>query len=361
MSTHLDVLFFPAGAASAGIPATARLDAAGLTVDGAESRRHVPAVRLSLRAGGYDGGQWLLEWSEAAGRAAIQLPSGDAARAFLAAGPATLRAAAQAVGRRQARRGRLTLALLAVFLALPLFALAIFWLNADRLAGWATQAIGLEQEQALGDLAFAQMRPTLKLRQSGAALEMLRVTGARLTAGSRYGYRWFVADSPEVNAFAMPGGYVVVYTGLLKAASGADEVAGVLAHEVQHVELRHALKGMLHGLGWRALLAVALGDWSGGAWAGMAQQLGALGYGRDLERQADQEGLKALRRAGIAPQGMLTFFARLAAQERGAPAWLSSHPSSAERLDSLRQAIADQGPAGGAPVAVDWARVRADL
>jgi predicted Zn-dependent protease len=113
---------------------------------------------------------------------------------------------------------------------------------------------------------------------------------------------------------------------------------------------------MLYGLGWRALWALALGDLSGGAWAGMAEQLGGMAYGRDLERQADLGGLAALKKAGIAPQGMLSFFARLARQETGVPAFLSSHPATGERIDNLRRAIAAQGDYASTPLPADWLR-----
>ncbi|TCJ15547.1 M48 family metallopeptidase, partial [Parasulfuritortus cantonensis] len=242
---------------------------------------------------------------------------------------------------------------LGLVLALPFLLLGLFWANADRIAGWAAGHVSLAQEQQLGELAFAQMRPSLKLLETGPAPAMVQAIGARLTAGSKYRYQWFVADSPEVNAFAMPGGYVVVYTGLIGAAGSADEVAGVLAHEVQHVELRHSLKNMLHGLGWRAVLALALGDVSGGAWAGMAEQLGGMAYGRDLERQADLGALAALRRAGIAPDGLLAFFARLAGTEGPGLAFLSSHPATAERIDNLRRAIAAQPAYAAEPLPYD--------
>jgi predicted Zn-dependent protease len=180
----------------------------------------------------------------------------------------------------------------------------------------------------------------------------------RLTQGSRYRYQWFVAENPEVNAFDLPGGVIVVHTGLLKAADSVGEVAGVLAHEIQHVEQRHALRAMIHELGWRAVLALALGDLSGGVWGDLAGRLGGLSYGRDLERAADLGGLDALRRAGIAPDGMLDFFGKLARREGPGVALLASHPATDERIEALRRAIATRGAYPVHAPAYDWAGAR---
>lgn len=356
----IKVQLFAPGLAAGGVPARAHFSGQALWLEEGGERRPVPAASLAVRHGGFDGRQWLLEWPEAGGTAAILLPAGGDGERLLAGAPAALRVQLDRHGRRDRARGRrfrLGLGLVAALVLLPFVLLGLFWANADRIAGWAAGQVSLAQEERLGELAFAQVRAGLRLVETGPAPAMIEAIGGRLTAGSRYRYRWFVAASPEVNAFAMPGGYVVVYTGLIEAADSAEEVAGVLAHEVQHVELRHSLRNMIHGLGWRAVLALALGDLSGGVWGGMAEQLGSMAFSRDLERQADQEGLKALRRAGIAPQGMVSFFAKLAAREGANLALLSSHPATEERMASLRRAIAEQGEYPAEPLPYDWKRL----
>lgn len=355
----IQVRLFAPGGAAGGV--TARLGAAGgqLIVETGEASLVIPVERVVVRHGGFDGRQFLLEWPVGAEVAAVLLPPGAVDR-LSAEGPAALRAQLAPQGRRDRARGRrfrLGVGLWVVLALLPVFLLGLFWINADRMAGWAAGHVSLAQERQLGELAFAQMRPTLKLIESGPAPDLVSAIGGRLTTGSAYRYQWFVADSPEVNAFAMPGGYVVVYTGLLRAADSAEAVAGVLAHEVQHVELRHSLRNLIHGLGWRAVLALALGDFSGGVWGDMAEQLGAMAYSRDLERQADLRGLAALRRAGISPHGMVSFFEKLAREEAKAPAWLSSHPAGTERMAALRAAIAEQGDYAAMPLAYDMKRL----
>jgi Zn-dependent protease with chaperone function len=346
-------LLFGPGLAASGVPARAWFSGVTLWVEHEGGRLSASTERLTARLGGFDGRQRSLAWQTGNGPFSLQLPDGPETDAWLAGAPAPLRVHFGALGRSRTRRFGFGAGLIAAVLLLPFALLGLFWLNADRITGWAAGHVSPAQEQQLGDLAFAQMRPTLKLIESGLAPAMVREIGARLTAGSKYRYQWFVVDSPEVNAFAMPGGYVVVYSGLIEAADSAEEVAGVLAHEVQHVELRHSLRNLIHGLGWRAVLALAMGDVSGGVWVGLADQLGSLRYGRDLERQADLEGLRALRRAGIGPDGMVSFFAKLADKEGPGVVWLSSHPETTERMDALRQAIAGQGAYAWKPLPYD--------
>jgi len=331
---------------------------------GEDLHQSVAAAQLDISVGGFDGRQWLLAWDAPEGRFTLLLPPGILDGGLLQALPAELAGRFEQARRQQGRVGRrfrLAAGLLALLFLLPLLLLGVFWLNADRIAGWAASHVSLEHEVRLGELAFAQMEAELKLLPDGPMPAMVAAVGNRLTAGSAYHYQWHVAVDPQVNAFALPGGHVVVYTGLLQAAESAEEVAGVLAHEVQHVEMRHSLKNLLHSLGWRALLALALGDFSGGVWAGMAERLGQLGYGRDLERQADLGGIAALRRAGIAPEGMASFFAKLARQEGRQVELLSSHPATEDRMHALWQAMAVQGAYAASPLPYDWRGLQASL
>lgn len=364
MNPDVAATYFPPGPPGAGRPARARFVATTLRIEVEGEQASIPGHALTFRSGGFDGRQWLVEWPVPEGRGSLHLADADSARQLLADAPAeVVRRFEQNFSelRRRERHFRTGLALLAALCLLPLAAIGLVWWKADVITAWATDRISLEHEQVIGDLAFAQMRASLKLRQEGPAPQLVRDLGARLTAGSRYRYRWLVADNPEVNAFAMPGGYVVVYTGLLKAADNAEEVAGVLAHEVQHVERRHALRNLIHDLGWRALMALALGDASGSVWADAAGRLIGLSYSRDLEREADLGGLKALRQAALPAGGMLSFFEKLARREGPGIALLASHPATEERLTSLRRAIAAQGPYPAKAIDQDWARLRAAL
>ncbi len=158
-----------------------------------------------------------------------------------------------------------------------LLLLLLLW-QADRIASAIADRIPVQQEQQFGRRVFASMQRSLKLQDSGKDAALVKKLGARLTAGSRFQYEFHVADDAAINAFALPGGVIVVHTGLIRATRRPEELAGVLAHEVQHVEQRHSLKAVIKETGLRGLWAAASGD-LGGTLAGQAAvQLGSLRF-----------------------------------------------------------------------------------
>jgi Zn-dependent protease with chaperone function len=243
-----------------------------------------------------------------------------------------------------------------------LLVLGLVWGLLPWLAGWGAQAIPVAQEEKLGKLVLAQMRGTGQPRwlEHGPAQQAMTSIGTRLTPGSAYHYQWLIKHDASVNAFALPGGIVVVHTGLLKKLASADELAAVLSHEVQHVERRHSLKGILHQMGWSTLFGLLWGDVSGIAGA-LASQAGILQFSRELEAEADRLGYQALVRAGINPAGMVGVLQKFK-QEAGvsAPGWLSSHPDTDARLAATRQALKDQPCPTCRALVLDWKAVQLD-
>lgn len=255
-------------------------------------------------------------------------------------------------GQRRRRIGRtLVLGLIALFLLLPLLLLGALLWQADRIAGAIAERIPVQQEQQFGRRVFESMRGTLKLQQAGPDVDLVNRIGQRLTAGSRFDYAFHVADDPAVNAFAMPGGVIVVHTGLIRAAKRPEELAGVLAHEVQHVEQRHSLKAIIKQTGLTGLWAAVTGD-LGSTLAGQAAvKLTALRFSRDAEREADARGFDTLVKHDIDPQGMVDFFGTMAEQAGAAPpAWLSTHPASEDRQQRLREMLQSLGERRFAPL-----------
>jgi Zn-dependent protease with chaperone function len=309
-----------------------------------QGRTRLPAAAGEVRAAGFDLQGIELAWQDARagagvqGRWALQVLEAAAAVQVRATPPAGWQDAfANLAGRRRARRGRQVLgwSALVLFLALPLLLLLAFFLLADDLAGWAAGRVSVQQEVALGDAGFAAMKPRLALRDDAAAAAMLRDLGARLTRGSVYTYRFHLVQDKSINAFAMPGGIVVVHSGLIAATRSPEELAGVLAHEVQHVELRHSLKSVMKQMGLSAVWAMVSGDLSSAMTGKAAQHIMSLKFSRDAEREADASGLDALLRAGIDPAGMPAFFATLEKAGAAPPALLSTHPASDARRDAL--------------------------
>lgn len=355
-----------------------RLFGAGLPGGGAEAVARWWGERLEVTAGerAWSGA---VERVEPAGfdgdrlRVTLRVPEGgdapfalfvegaEARRAFAAGAPAGV--AAQVARAARAERGRerrfrVAWAGLGLFLLLPVVLLLAFLARSDVVARWIVDRVPPELEARLGELALAQARAQMTLQTSGPAVDAVRLMGERLAAGTRLQYRWLVADRPEINAFAAPGGVVVVFRGLIEAADTPEEVAGVVAHEVAHAELRHSLRAAVKGMGLRALLSIALGDLSGGVLERAAANLTELRFSREAEREADSEGLRRMAAAGIDPQGMIRFFERLQKQEGAAvPALLSTHPATSERMERLRRAAAAAKPASR-PLPLDWAAVK---
>lgn len=246
-------------------------------------------------------------------------------------------------------------ALVALFVLAPLIALIGFILQADRIAGALAGRIPVAQEAAIGKGVFASMKATLKLRDEGPAAAAVRELGAKLTAGSRYQYEFHVTEDKTINAFALPGGVVVVNTGLLAAAKRPEELAGVLAHEVQHVELRHSLRSMVKELGLRGLWAAFTGD-LGGTMAGQAAfKLTTLRFSRDAESDADSHGFNTLVRLEVDPKGMVDFFGTMGKAEGASPpAWLSTHPASEARQKVLQTKLDALGTRSFPALQMPW-------
>ncbi|MEK7341211.1 MAG: M48 family metallopeptidase [Candidatus Binatota bacterium] len=160
-----------------------------------------------------------------------------------------------------------------------------------------------------------------------------------------YTFRIIVVDDPTLNAFAAPGGYIVLFRGLLEKSQSPEELAGVLAHELQHILQRHATQTLLRHASTGLLLSAIMGDISGTSAYGLeaARTLGTLRYSRSNEEEADAGGLRMLFQAGIDPAGMISFFETMKMESGGEPellSYLSTHPSIEERVERLRPLVA---------------------
>jgi predicted Zn-dependent protease len=320
----------------------------------------VPASALNVGVTGFNEDTLQLSWEQDGQIHAVTVSEPEAHRELMAHAPASL--ARQLVGGHSAiRYHRRKWNIFVGILAAVALLVGLVWWQSEAVTQWIANRVPLETEIRIGDRALAQLEQEFALTKEGAAPATLASIGARLTADSRYQYRWYVSAEREVNAYALPGGIIVVNAGMIDAAANAEELAGVLAHEVQHVEQRHTLQQMIHTAGWAAVLAVVLGDVSA-ITAIVVHQLGDLRNSRKLETQADVEGMKALARAGIPLQGMADLFRKLQAENarRGGEgiALLSSHPATAERIADLEQ-LAKTLKCDCKPLAVDWKSVQA--
>lgn len=207
-----------------------------------------------------------------------------------------------------------------------------------------------EREAALGRETAAQVEQTIGLVDSKPLADYVSAIGGRLAARSprrEIDHHFLVADMPEANAFALPGGWIYVSRGLLAIANSEGELANVVGHEIGHVAARHAAQRETRalGVGLLSVLGTIAAGVAGGAQA--AQAIGALGqvagagliasYSRDQERQADEIGQDLAARSGYDPLAMSSFLTTLERESKlhtGArlPGFLDSHPVTAERV-----------------------------
>ncbi len=239
-------------------------------------------------------------------------------------------------------------------LAIGLFcSLGIAILLVDQLPALATPLVprALERSWSAGIEAVLERGSRRCEATAGlAALDGLITTLAG-AAGIRPVPRFVVLDDDRVNAFTLPDGRLVILHGLIATAADADEVAGVLAHELGRVAHRDPTREMLRGIELN-MLARSLG-WGGG----LGGEMAALSYGRRAEAAADASALATLHRAGLRADGLGRFFMRL--QARGGDgagfAFLSDHPATATRIAAVRTGTA--GAPSMTPTA--WTAVRA--
>lgn len=159
-------------------------------------------------------------------------------------------------------------------------------------------------------------------------------------------YHFKVVNTEAVNAFAVPGGYLYVNIGLIRAAENESELAGVIGHEIGHVVGKHGVKQLTRQLGLAAVIQLALGEDQGKLEqivTGLVANGILMKYSRDAEREADEYAVQEMYDAGIDPEGLAIFFERLLNLQKRRPSKLeqlfSTHPPTAERVTTIRSHI----------------------
>jgi metalloendopeptidase OMA1, mitochondrial len=213
-------------------------------------------------------------------------------------------------------------------------------------------ALSTQQEEALGLQAYQEVLSSSEVIQSGAEADVVRRVAQRIanaTGGAARDFNWQVSlvDSPQVNAFCLPGGKIVVYTGILPVAQTEAGLATVIGHEVAHATARHGAQRVFQNSVMQTALAGAAYSLSDMDYQKRQTIMGLLGagaqygvllpFGREHESEADQMGLLYMARAGYDPRESITFWERMS-QTGGAqpPEFLSTHPSHGSRVENLK-------------------------
>lgn len=219
------------------------------------------------------------------------------------------------------------------------------------IAASSASAVSPAQERELGRQFSRQARAQLPFVDDIEVVRYVDAMGRKLVAAlgdQPFEYEFSVVRDGNINAFAVPGGYIYVHTGLLTQVRSEDELAGVLGHEVAHVHAHHLARQQeaTRFMNYASLLGMLLSvvQPAIGAGALAAQAAVQLEYRREFEREADYLGARFMQAAGFEPIGMLDFFMRLHERQAalvasGVPPYLMTHPLSAERLTNLEAVL----------------------
>ncbi|HVA94116.1 MAG TPA: M48 family metallopeptidase [Candidatus Dormibacteraeota bacterium] len=227
-----------------------------------------------------------------------------------------------------------------------------------RGVGGGLDLYSMEREIALGKQAAQEVEKSSRLINDPVVTEYVNRVGQNLVRNSdaKVPFTIKVIDSDEINAFALPGGFFYVNSGLILRADEEAELAGVMAHEIAHVAARHGTKNATKGqiMQWASIPLILLGP---GGWAGyglyeglnLAIPLSYLKFSRDDEREADFLGIQYMYKAGYDPNAFVSFFEKIEAEERRHPGSIpkvfSTHPPTPERVRRAQEEIATILPA----------------
>jgi len=243
----------------------------------------------------------------------------------------------------------------------------------------ARAAFTPQQERALGQRIMREARRDPTFYEDAEVTDYVTRVGNRLAArgsDTRQEFEFFMMRDPQINAFALPGGFIGVHTGLVLAAQSESEMAGVVAHEIAHVTQRHIARMINNqqSTQWMEIAALAIAILAARSNSQMGEAAAAIGSGlavqqqlnfsRDFEREADRMGLQLLDKAGFDPQGMILFFERLQRATRvyegGAPSYLRTHPVTYERIADIQNRVQEMRYRQ-VPDHIDFHLVRAKL
>ena len=224
-------------------------------------------------------------------------------------------------------------------------------------AGLAACGVSQQQEIQMGQQYAAEINRQLPIVDDVQIHRYINQLGDRIQRqpGNRdIPYTFYVVNIDQLNAFAVPGGFVYINRGLIEATDNLAELAGVVAHEIGHVEARHSAEMLERQQAAQVGLivgSVLLGGPPQGA-AGAAVNVGAQAYfshhGREAENEADAIAVKLLPGAGIDPAGLVTFFKELIEERKRTPSqleqWFSTHPLTEERIANVREMIRQLPP-----------------
>lgn len=219
-------------------------------------------------------------------------------------------------------------------------AIFLYWVVLPFVADKLSKTISIDTEKTIGEEVYNSMQ--LKRLEDTAGSKLLTEFFDSMHIKTSYDIRITLIDDNVTNAFALPGGRIVIYTNLLYKTSSYPEIAALLSHEYTHIQNRHATQMIFRKLGSKAILALVLGKVSDltSVLADNIDDLKSLDYSRALEKEADLEGLEILKKRKIDPKGFVDLFTILKKEEEGTklPEFLGTHPDLDHRIQYVKKA-----------------------
>ena len=227
-----------------------------------------------------------------------------------------------------------------------------FYFFKETITYFFASQIPISWEKKLGKTVFSSMSQGKKIYKEKGIIDKLNPIIKPLldsVKDSNYEFEIFVMEDSRINAFAMPGGIIVIHTELIKKADNAEEIAGVLAHEISHVTEKHGMRQLINSVGIFLVVQTLFGDFSG-LLAILTQNSGLLltsKFSRDYEREADAKGFNILINSNINPQGMVDFFKKINETVKSEDSiegedwfeFISTHPGTEERIHNIEKEI----------------------
>lgn len=223
-----------------------------------------------------------------------------------------------------------------------LFALLLFASNqVDWMKLFKVEKATEKTEEKIGELIweniqFSEVEITLDSITNAVDSIVTRI--CRNNKIDRSELKLHVLHSPEINAFALPDGHIIVYSGLIEASENQEQLAGVLAHEIAHIQLNHIMKKLVKEVGLSVLVSMAAGSGGGEIITQSVQILSSTAFDRNLEEEADLKAVDYLAKANIDPEPFANFLYNLSLEEPEMMkyfSWISTHPDSEERAETI--------------------------
>lgn len=235
------------------------------------------------------------------------------------------------------------------FLSIGLFFATWFVLTKiDWVKVFKIQQITDTTEEKLGELFWEVFQKTEKENKNPFVVHAIDSIVTRLCAANKMNREFIkvhLLTKDDINAFALPNGHLIVYTGLILNTDNQEELSGVIGHEMAHIHQNHVMKKLVKEIGLSVLISMTTGNAGSEIMLKAAQMLSSTAFDRNLEKEADIKAVDYLVNAKINPEPFADFLFKLSASENEAPnylTWISTHPDSKERAEYIMQYTKDK-------------------